>query len=201
MKREKKRLPFWLQAALFILILAGIYYGRQYYIDYKHPYSDLDIIGAWDYGYSVTFDMDNKMVRTDKELFSLEMYADTEIKLNDDGSCSITIEDVSYTGTWKPDEHVSNIFHLIPDDPDMSGVIYDDEVRWDKGEDKLVIGLYKDAVPEKLQQLYQDEEASRFIFCKTYRDNIRTVSREYDEGYDDSEWDDGDNGLPFNYHP
>lgn len=49
MKKEKKRLPFWLRATLFILILAGIYCGRQYYIDYKHPYSDLDIIGAWDY--------------------------------------------------------------------------------------------------------------------------------------------------------
>lgn len=201
MDREKTRLPFWLQATLFILILVGIYYGRQYYIDYKHPYKDLDIIGTWDYGYSVTFDVDEKMVRTDKDLFSLDMYADTEIVLNDDGSFNVTIEDVSYSGIWKPDEHVSSIFHLIPDDPEMRGIIRDDGIRWDRGEDKLVIGLHKDAVPEKLQPLFRTEEQYRYIFCKTYRDNIETVYRAQDESYDDEEWDNGDNGLPFNYHP
>lgn len=196
-KKEKR--VFWLQIFMLLLVIAGSYCGRRIYTDYKHPYKDLDIIGTWDYGYSVAFDSDEKMTRTDKELFSMEMHTATEIVLNDDGSFKIVIEDTSLTGTWTPDDLTNDIFHLNPVEPDMNVLVTDNEVRWDKGEDKLCIGLAKDNVPDKLKNLFENDEEYRYIFCKTYRNNVRTVYTERDSDYEYEEWD--DNGLPFNYHP
>ena len=197
---KNKRIPGFVKLVLFLLIIIAFHFAKKYYITSQHPYKDLDVIGAWDYSYSVTFDLDKKPLRTDKEMFSLEMYTETEIVLNDDGSFRINIEDTEISGTWSPDERNSNLFALFPYDTSMNEVIVDNEIRWDKGEDKLCIGLFKDAVPENLRHLFVDGEAYRYIFCKTYRDNVRVVYS-YDDDYDEDEWDDGDNGLPFNYHP
>ena len=199
---NKKRIPGFVKIFLFLLIVVAFHFGRKYYIASQHPYKDLDVIGSWDYSYSITFDMDRKPLRDDKNLFSLEMYTETEIVLNDDGSFRICIEDTEITGTWSPDEHSSNMFLLSPNEPNMNGVIVGNEIRWDKGEDKLCIGLSKETVPENLSHFFNDEEDYRYIFCKTYRDSVRVVYRDNDDYYyDDDEWDDGDNGLPFNYHP
>ena len=196
---KKERRKLWLQIFVLMLVIAGSYCVRRIYTDYKHPYKDLDIIGTWDYGYSVAFGSDEKMTRADKDLFSMEMHTETEIVLNDDGSFRIVIEDTSLTGTWTPDDYTSDILHLNIAEPDMSAVVTDNEVRWDKGEDKLCIGLAKDNVPDNLKNLFVDDEEYRYIFCKTYRNNVRTVYIEKDEEYEDDEWE--DNGLPFNYHP
>lgn len=199
---NKKRIPGFVKFMVFLLIVIAVCFGRKYYIALHHPYKDLAVIGTWDYSYSVTFDVDKKQVRTDKDLFSLEMYTETEIALNDDGSFRITIEGTEITGTWVPNEHNSNCFLLCPREPNMNDAIIDNEVRWDKGEDKLCIGLSKETVPENLNRLFVDEEACRYIFCKTYRNNVRAVYvNSEDDYYEEDEWDDGDNGLPFNYHP
>ena len=198
---KKARTRYRLQIVLLLLVLAGGYWGRKLFIDYKHPYKDMDVIGAWDYGYSVTFDVGKKPLRTDKELFSLDLYTETEIVLNDDGSFRILIEDTEITGAWTPDENNSNIVRLSPIESKMNGAITDNEIRWDKGEDMLCIGLSKDTVPENLSHLFTDDETSRYIFCKTFRDNVRVVYSEDDNDYYEDEWDDGNNGLPFNYHP
>ena len=186
---------------LFLLVIIAFHLTKKYYIASHHPYKDLDVIGSWDYSYSVTFDVDKKPLRTDKELFSLEMYTETEIELNDDGSFRILIEDTEITGVWTPNENNSNIALLSPNESEMTGVITGNEIRWDKGEDKLCIGLSKDTVPENLRHLFVDNEVYRYIFCKTYRDNVKVVYSDDDDDYYEDEWDDGDNGLPFNYHP
>ena len=199
---NSKRIPGSVKLILFLLIVIAIHFGRKYYIASQHPYKDLDVIGAWDYSYSVTFDVNKKPLRTDKELFSLEMYTETEIILNDDGTFRICIENTEITGTWSPDEHNSNVFLLLPNESTLNEVIEDNEIRWDKGEDKLCIGLSKGTVPENISHLFNDDEENRYIFCKTYRDNVRVVYKNNDDyDYDEDEWDDGDNGLPFNYHP
>lgn len=95
---NKKRIPGSVKVLLFLLIVIAFHFGRKYYIASQHPYKDLDVIGSWDYSYSVTFDMDRKLLRDDKNLFSLEMYTETEIVLNDDGSFRILIEDTEITG-------------------------------------------------------------------------------------------------------
>ena len=196
-----KRIPGFVKFIFFLLIVIAVYFSRKYYIALQYPYRDLDVIGSWDYSYSVTFDVDKKPLRTDKELFSLEMYTETEIVLNDDGSFRILIEDTAITGVWTPDENNSNIILLSPTESEMNGVIVDNEIRWDKGEDKLCAGLSKNTAPENLSHLFVDNEAYRYLFCKTYRDNVRVVYSDDDYDYDEDEWDDGDNGLPFNYHP
>ena len=196
-----KKIPGFVKFIFFLLIVIAVCFSRKYYIASQHPYKDLDVIGSWDYSYSVTFDVGKKQVRTDKNLFSLEMYTETEIALNDDGSFQIAIEGTEITGTWSPDEHSSNVFLLFTSESNMNEVIIDNEIRWDKGEDKLCIGLTKDAAPESLHYLFVDNEAYRYIFCKTYRNNVRVVYSGDDDDYYEDEWDDGDNGLPFNYHP
>ena len=198
---KKERKAYWLKVVLLLLVLVGGYWGRQFYIDYKHPYKDLDVIGSWDYSYSVTFDANEREVREDKGRFSMEMYTETEITLNDDGSFYIYIDGTTISGRWEPNENVTNIYHIIPDSRDMDGVIADNEIRWDKGEDKLSFGLKKDTASEELQDLFNDEETYRYIFCKTHRDNTKTVYTGNDNDDDYDEWNDDDNGLPFNYHP
>ena len=86
-----KRIPGFVKFIFFLLIVIAVYFSRKYYIALQYPYRDLDVIGSWDYSYSVTFDVDKKPLRTDKELFSLEMYTETEIVLNDDGSFSLSV--------------------------------------------------------------------------------------------------------------
>ena len=103
-------IPGYVKIMMFLLIVLAIHFGRKQLIDMKHPYKDLEIIGTWDYGYSVAFDADEKLVREDKSLFSLEMYTETEIVMNDDGTFRVTIEDYDITGVWEPDEKNSNIF-------------------------------------------------------------------------------------------
>lgn len=198
---KRKRIPGFVKLMLFLLIIIALHYAKMYYITSQHPYKNLDVIGTWDYSYSVTFDADKKPLRTDKELFSLEMYTETEIVLKDDGSFRILIGDIEITGSWSPDENNSNIVLLSPNESVMAGVITNNEIRWDKGEDKLCIGLSKGTAPENLSHLFIDGEAYRYLFCKTYRDNVRVVYSDDDDDYYEDEWDDGDNGLPFNYHP
>ena len=197
---KRKRIPGFVKLMLFLLLIVAFHFAKKYYIASQHPYKDLDVIGSWDYSYSVTFDVGKKPVRADKNLFSLEMYTETEIVLNDDGSYKIIIEGVEIGGTWAPDGNNSSFFLLFPSESNMNEFIIDNEIRWDKGEDKLCIGLSKDTAPENLRCLFMDNEAYRYLFCKTYRDNVRVVYSDDDDYYDD-EWDDGDNGLPFNYHP
>ena len=206
MKRDTNndnRIPGSVKILLFLLSIVSIHFGRKYYIAYQHPYKDLDVIGTWDYAYSVTFDVDKNMARTDKDLFSLDMYTETEIELNDDGTFRINIEGEELTGTWEPEKQSTNILRLTMATPDMDGIIIGNEIRWDKSEDRLCIGLCKDSIPDKLKDLFQDNEEYRYMFCKTYREVVRIVNRDndysdYDEDYDE-EYD--DNGLPFNYHP
>lgn len=62
---EKKRIPGFVKVILVLLILAAIYCGRRYFIDSQHPYKELDVIGTWDYEYSVSFDVDEKMAIMD----------------------------------------------------------------------------------------------------------------------------------------
>ena len=198
---DGKRIPGSVKFLLFLLIVIAIYFGRKNYIASQHPYKDLDVIGTWDYSYSVTFDADKKQVRADKELFSLEMYTETEIVLNDDGSFSICIEDTEIMGTWYLEKQNSNNFLLSPSESSMNNVINDNEIRWDKGEDKLCIGLSKETAPENLRHLFMNDEVYRYIFLKTYRDSVKVIYRDNgDDNYNDDDWDD-DNGLPFNYHP
>ena len=196
-----KKIPGFVKFTFFLLIVSGVCFGRKYYINSQHPYKDLNVIGSWDYSYSVTFDVDKKQVRTDKNIFSLEMYTEAEIALNDDGSFRITIEGTEITGTWTPYEHSNNVFLLSPSESNMNEIITDNKIRWDKGEDRLCIGLTKDKTPESLHCLFVDNEVNRYIFCKTYRDNVRVVYSDSNDDYYDDEWDDDDNGLPFNYHP
>ena len=199
--KSKRTIPEYVKIMMFLLIVLAIHFGRKQLIDMKHPYKDLEIIGTWDYGYSVAFDADEKLVREDKSLFSLEMYTETEIVMNDDGTFRVTIEDCDITGAWEPDEKNSNIFHLTPDETDKSGILRGDEIRWDKGEDRLCIGLTRDTAPDDLQHLFRDTEAYRYIFCKTYRDKTKVVYRDNSDDHDDDDWGDGDYGAPYRYDP
>ena len=167
--KQRNRIPGWLKAAILLLILIAFHYGRTYYDAYRHPYKDLDIIGTWDYEYSVTFDVDNKTVRSDRDQFSLEMYMDTEVIFNDDGTFSISIEDEYYTGTWQPDQKNSKVFYVTLETDD--NVIDCNEIRWDRTEDKIFFGLRRDKIPVSMSGLFNDGEEYREVFCKTQRDN------------------------------
>lgn len=197
----KRGIPFILKVILVVLIIAGIVYARKYYTGLKHPYKDYDILGTWDYDYSLTFDENENLIRTDEDRFSLEMYIDTEIIFNDDGTFSLSLAGADYSGTWAPDEHVSYLFHLSSKSTEFDGVIYNNEIRWDSVTDNLFMGISKENVPLKLRYLFQDEEEYREIYCKTWRERSKVVYVENDDDdyYEDDEWD--DNGLPFNYHP
>lgn len=200
---RKKGIPFILKVILVVLIIVGIVYIRRYYNELQHPYKDYDILGTWDYDYSLTFDEHENLIRSDKDRFSLEMYIDTEIVFNDDGTFTLSLAGVDYSGTWTPDAHVSYLFHLTPDTEEFDGVIYNNEIRWDNVTDNLFMGISKDKVPLKLRLLFQGEETYREIYCKTWRERTKTIyinNDDSDDYYEDDEWED-DNGLPFNYHP
>lgn len=176
--------------------------SEGYYIGLQHPYKDYDILGTWDYDYSLAFDENENLIRSDEERFSLEMYIDTEIVFNDNGTFTLSLAGVDYSGIWTPDEHVSYLFHLSPESEEYDGLIYNNEIRWDSVTDNLFMGITQEGVPRKLRYLFQGEEEYREIYCKIWRERTKIVYIDKDDDddyYEDDEWD--DNGLPFNYHP
>lgn len=83
---ENIRTLEWMKAALVVLVIAVIIIGKRYYTTQKHPYKDSDIIGVWDYGYSVTFDVDENWKRADEDRYTPDLYIDSELTFNDDGT-------------------------------------------------------------------------------------------------------------------
>lgn len=200
--KENKRIPGWLKAVLVVLVIVVLIFGKKYYTAYKHPYRDSDIIGTWDYGYSITFDVNENWKRADEDRYNPDLYIDSELTFNDDGTFSFSIEGHDYEGTWCPDEHVSNLFYLSSDSTGFDGIIDFNEIRWDREADRLFFSMTKDTVADDLKYLFEDDEVYRDVYFKTYRDRTKIVYRESGGDYDPDDWDDdGDNGLPFNYHP
>lgn len=148
---ENIRIPEWMKAALVVLVIAVIIIGKKYYTAQKHPYKDSDIIGVWDYGYSVTFDADENWKRADEDRYNPDMYIDSELAFNDDGTFIFSIVDHDYEGTWTLDEHVSNLFYLSSDSPGFNGIIDFNEIRWDRETDRLFFSMTKDTVPDELK--------------------------------------------------
>ena len=166
-----------MRGIVLLMVVAVVYCCRDFYLDMTHPYRDLDVIGTWDYCYSVTYDEDWNQIDSDKELFSMDLYLETEITLNDDGTYSLMIDGTRCVGTWEPTFY-SNAYSLKPDDPSMTGLVMGNEIRWDVGDDKLCLGMDEETVPATLSYVFREGEAYRYVFCKIHRDNTRIVYRE-----------------------
>ena len=177
--RKNKGTKTYMRGIVLLLVAAVVYCGRDFYLDHTHPYRNLDVIGTWDYSYSVTYDEDWNEMDTDKELFSIDLYLNTEITLNDDGTYSLMIGGTKSAGIWEPTVY-GNVYSLMPDDPEMSGLVMGNEIRFDAGDEELCLGMEADTAPATLSYVFREGEAYRYVFCRIHRDNTRMVYRDRD---------------------
>lgn len=201
--QTKKRIPWYMIVVLLVLLVFAARFSKKLYISYKHPYKDNGVVGTWNYDYSVTFDEEEQWKRADEDRYNPDLYIDAEIAFNDDGRFNLAMDEIKFSGSWKPDDNVSNLFILTPESSNYNDVIDYNEVRWDKKEDKLFFSLSKETVPKEFEDLFKGDEVYRDVFLKIDRPKEKIVyidsDGDNDERYED-DWDD-DNGLPFNYHP